>query len=217
MSETETNQPRKTFGLNPEAVKRLDDSITKALDPSSTPPEDYYLTAVDKLALEINETEQRAIEAEKNSITDSLTGLYNRRYLDDYIKRFDNARNKKPIVVAFCDADNLGLINKTKGDKYGDELTQNIASILKGSVRNEDLVIRKGGDEFIIIIEDFSDYNELKSILSQRLESKQTLETKFSFGIVQYNQSQDHSLTDTIQRGNDQMRENNPNKKIPKH
>lgn len=217
MSETETNQPRKTFGLNPEAVKRLDDSITKALDPSSTPPEDYYLTAVDKLALEINETEQRAIEAEKNSITDSLTGLYNRRYLDDYIKRFDNARNKKPVVVAFCDADNLGAINKLKGDIYGDQLIRDIANILKSSVRNEDLVIRKGGDEFVIIIEDYTNFSDVENKLSQRLISNQSPEAKFSFSIVEYDFSIDKSLTDTIQRGNVQMKENNPGKKILKH
>jgi len=214
--ENQTFQGRK-FGLSQQAIDNFHQDMTKICHPDYEPPQNPSQTAADKLKSEIDSTKQRAIDAEKNSITDSLTGLYNRRYLDDYTERFDKARNKKPVFVAFCDADNLGLINKTKGDKYGDKLIQNIAGILKESVRSEDLIIRKGGDEFVIIIEDFSNYDELKSIISQRLESKQTSEIKFSFGIVQYNQYLDKSFTDTIQRGNDQMRINNPNKTIPKH
>lgn len=156
-------------------------------------------------------------ELKKNIITDSLTGLHNRRYLDDYIQRFDKARSKKPVVVAFCDADNLGAINKLKGDIYGDQLIRDIANILKSSVRNEDLVIRKGGDEFVIIIVDYTNFSDVENKLSQRLISNQSPEAKFSFGIVEYDFSIDKSLTDTIQRGNVQMKENNPGKKILKH
>lgn len=173
---------------------------------------------------------QRADKAEEDSITDSLTGLRNRRYLDDYVKRFDQSRTKKPVMVAFCDADNLGAINKLYGDAAGDELILNVAEILQNSVREEDIIIRKGGDEFIIIIEysPDSDPKIIKDKISQRLESKQNFDEeftknnpqfiqKFSFGVIQYDSTKDKSLRDTIQRANDQMREENPHKRKRKH
>jgi len=158
-----------------------------------------------------------ANKVEKLIYKDSLTGLYNRRYLDDYTENFDKARTKKPVTVVFCDADDLGAINKQKGDAVGDKLLINISNILKDSVRQEDKVVRKGGDEFVIIIEDFSNFKELKEELSKRFKSRQTEDTRFSFGIVQYDSNQDRSFGDTIQRGNDLMRNDNPNKKILKH
>ena len=197
------------FGLNPSAAADIQNQLDVIMDKSYVPPENPYLVAADNLKSKID-------EAEENSIKDSLTGLYNRRYLDNYINRFDNSRNKKPVVVAFCDADDLGAINKLKGDIYGDRLIQDIANTLKHSVRNEDLVIRKGGDEFVIIIEDYTNFDEVRTILTQRLNSNQSSETKFSFGIVEYVPS-DKSLMDTIQRGNEKMKENNPSKKVPKH
>lgn len=156
-----------------------------------------------------------AQEAKKVAQTDSLTGLYNRRFLDNYVENFDSNRSTKPAVI-FCDADNLGAINKRKGDSFGDRLIINISKILQESVRDGDLVIRKGGDEFVIIIEKFSNFEELNNKLSQRFKSKQVLGPKFSFGIVQYDQFLDRSLVDTIQRANDKMREDYPDKKIVK-
>lgn len=166
---------------------------------------------------QLEKVQKRAEEAEKNSITDSLTGLYNRRYIDDYIKNFDNARVKKPLAVIFCDADNLGAVNKEKGDAAGDQLIRDVASAVETSVRREDKVARKGGDELVVLIEDFSNFEELKKEVSTRLKSKQTSDVKFSFGIVEYDQNKDNSLSNTIQRANDQMKEDYPNKKIPKH
>lgn len=162
---------------------------------------------------------QKTIEAvRKECIIDSLTGLHNNRYLTDYIENFDKARTKKPVIVIFCDADNLGAFNKINGDKAGDQLLINIATSIKDSVRKEDTVVRKGGDEFVIIIEDYSDFQETKDKVSERLQSKQTPDNNihFSFGIAQYDPEQDKSLRDTIQRGDNQMKENNPVKRIPK-
>lgn len=158
------------------------------------------------------------LEKLKESVfIDSLTGAYNRSYLSNYVTRFDSTRTKNPIAIVFCDVDNLGAINKEKGDAAGDQLIIDVATNIKSSVRDEDIVIRKGGDEFVVIIEDFFDFEELKETLSDRFRSKHTPETKFSFGIVQYDPKQDISLNNTIQRGNDQMRRYFPHKRIPKH
>jgi diguanylate cyclase (GGDEF)-like protein len=165
----------------------------------------------------IENLEKEKQEAEKKSIIDSPTGLYNRNYLEDYVSNFDNSRSKKPLVIVFCDADNLGAINKEKGDDVGDQLIKDVAMAIKDSVRQEDKVIRKGGDEFIVIIENFSNFEELKKELSVRFKSKQTSDAKFSFGIVQYDANRDYRLNNTIQRGNNQMREDYPNKKVSKH
>jgi diguanylate cyclase (GGDEF)-like protein len=165
----------------------------------------------------IQALQEKVEKAEKNSITDSLTGLHNRRYLDDYIENFDKTRIKQPTTVIFCDIDNLGAINKEKGDSFGDELIKKTANTLLDVFRDEDKVIRKGGDELVILCENFGEFEEFNKEISDRLKSKQSPDLQFSFGIVQYDSSQDKSFSDTIQRSNDLMRENNPNKKIPKH
>jgi len=191
--------------------------------PPEATPNDQYQQGYDDY-MKIKALEKAAQEAEKDRITDSLTGLYNRRYLDDFVKKFDQSRVKKPTAVIFCDADNLGAINKLFGDAAGDELLLSVASGLKNSVREEDTIIRKGGDEFLIFIQNFSTFDELKNQVSQRLKLNQDSDKKderfpkkFSFGIVQYDLSKDISLMDTVQRANDEMRIQTPNKKQPKH
>lgn len=179
---------------------------------------------IDDLRRKLAEANSIANEYKKDSIIDSLTKLYNRRYLDDYVTRFDLSRDKKPVSVLFCDVDGLGEINKILGDKAGDMLLVSTANFLTNSVRKGDIVIRKGGDEFVVIFEKYSNFEVLNNRLTERLKSKLTecLKSKqepkmsFSFGIVEYDSNQDKSLLDTVERANYEMRQIYPNKKILK-
>lgn len=203
---SQKNEKTRKFGLGPQAQdvfkKLVEIQNNRNLDNEKI----LVLAAADKVKSQID-------NAQKESVTDSLTGLYNRRFLDSYIENFDKSADKKNLIIAFCDIDNLGMVNKLKGDIYGDQLIKETASLIKSQLKEEDLLVRKGGDEFIIISSSSSGSDEKMKELSASLESIQTADIKFSFGVVRYDSVQDLSLRDTIQRGDWQMKCNNPSKK----
>jgi diguanylate cyclase len=85
------------------------------------------------------------------SFHDKLTGLYNRAYFEEELKRI-NTQRKLPLSIIFCDANNLKEMNENFGYDKGDQMLHKIADILKSSFRSEDLVVRWGGDEFIVVL-----------------------------------------------------------------
>jgi diguanylate cyclase (GGDEF)-like protein/PAS domain S-box-containing protein len=97
-------------------------------------------------------TEQRKRENEIRYLSyhDKLTGLYNRAFLEEQIKRWDNDKYL-PISIIIGDANGLKLANDVFGHHEGDRLLQKIARIIKNSTRPHDIVARWGGDEFAII------------------------------------------------------------------
>lgn len=85
------------------------------------------------------------------SCHDHLTGLYNRYYFEEELKRLDSPR-LYPIIVVIIDINGFKLVNDTFGHKKGDEILKNTAEILKFCFRREDIVARYGGDEFIVLL-----------------------------------------------------------------
>jgi diguanylate cyclase (GGDEF)-like protein len=93
-------------------------------------------------------------ELETLSITDSLTGLFNRKYfmemLADEVAR--SRRNNQPFAVMMIDTDNFKKYNDTFGHQAGDNLLKKLGIIFKQSLRSVDCASRYGGDEFIILL-----------------------------------------------------------------
>ena len=207
---SQKNEKTKKFGLGHQAQDVFKKLVEIQNNQNLDNEKILVLAAADKVKSQID-------NAQKESITDSLTGLYNRRFLDSYIENFDKSTDKKNLIVAFCDIDNLGMVNKLKGDIYGDQLIKETASLIKSQLKEEDLLVRKGGDEFIIISSLSSGSDKKMKELSASLASVQTDDVKFSFGVVRFDSSQDNSLRDTIQRGDCQMKFNNPSKKKIKY
>ncbi len=85
------------------------------------------------------------------SFHDQLTGLYNRHYFANEMKRLEGSR-EYPITIVSADLDGLKKINDTFGHKDGDLYLQNCASLLKEVLRSYDLLARVGGDEFVLVL-----------------------------------------------------------------
>lgn len=99
---------------------------------------------------------------------DALTGLYNRAYFEDALKRLDVPRNL-PISVVTVDLNGLKLVNDTFGHQEGDALLKLAASVLKNACRADDIVARVGGDEFTILLPKTDE--ETVVMITQRIQA----------------------------------------------
>jgi len=105
--------------------------------------------------IEIAITVADLFEAVKEqAVTDGLTGLYNRRYFEDYIKKeaVRAHRSGQPFSVIGLDLDFLKHINDKFGHAYGDVAIKTVADVLKSNARSIDTAARMGGEEFNIIL-----------------------------------------------------------------
>jgi diguanylate cyclase (GGDEF)-like protein len=96
---------------------------------------------------------------------DSLTNLFNRLFFDTELKRLENSR-QFPITIIIADVDKLKEINDSLGHHIGDQVLKNIASIFSSVFRQEDIVSRIGGDEFVILLPTTGDH-EAKVIIKR--------------------------------------------------
>lgn len=105
------------------------------------------------VAIARNITNQRnyQLQIEYLSYHDQLTGLYNRRFFEEELKRLDTVNNL-PLGLIMVDVNGLKLINDSFGHKAGDLLLTKVAEVLTKSCENTEIVSRIGGDEFVIII-----------------------------------------------------------------
>ena len=121
------------------------------------------------------------------SYHDQLTGLYNRRFYEEELKRLDTERNL-PITLVMADVNGLKLTNDAFGHAMGDQLLRDIARVLKEGCRVDDIVARVGGDEFILLLPRTSlkDAEKLVYRLKKKLHQKQEMGRilSVSFGVA---------------------------------
>jgi|GEM_PF-6174283 len=100
------------------------------------------------IGLDMWKTKRRNFkELERESIRDSLTGLYNRAYFDE---QFDKTETGSVLIL---DLDKFKDVNDSCGHPFGDRVLKTVASKLQASVREKDTVARYGGEEFAIILD----------------------------------------------------------------
>lgn len=98
---------------------------------------------------------QNLDDAVRQSMMDPMTGLWNRRGLDEILDRElapDGAPVPEPCGVLLCDIDHFKAVNDTHGHLIGDEVISSIAGTLKKHLRENDIIARVGGEEFVCVI-----------------------------------------------------------------
>ncbi|MBL0371270.1 PleD family two-component system response regulator [Rhizobium sp. KVB221] len=102
---------------------------------------------------QLRESVKQTIEL---AVTDGLTGLNNRRYLDKHLKLlFDRAAARdRPLSLCITDIDRFKLVNDTHGHDAGDEVLREFAARIRSTVRGADLACRYGGEEFVVVMPD---------------------------------------------------------------
>ncbi|MGO7018978.1 PleD family two-component system response regulator [Rhizobium leguminosarum] len=105
------------------------------------------------------------------AVTDPLTGLYNRRYLDNHMNVLFNrsmARGR-PLSVLITDIDRFKHVNDTYGHDGGDEVLREFSSRVRSTIRGADLACRYGGEEFVVVMPDTSP--EIAAAVAERLRA----------------------------------------------
>jgi diguanylate cyclase (GGDEF)-like protein len=138
-----------------EAVGLLSVSATRG--PLSEHKRRLALTVAEHIALALANLKLRE-SLRRQSIRDPLTGLFNRRYMEESLERETRraVRGHHPVGIIMLDLDHFKQFNDANGHEAGDTLLREVGAILQRSIRAEDIACRYGGEEFILILPEAS-------------------------------------------------------------
>ena len=116
-----------------------------------------------------DELRQRNEDLDRISRTDALTGLRNRRHVEEYLAKLTSLarRNVEPMAVLVIDIDHFKSVNDTYGHEAGDAVLREVAGRMLDSIRLEDMVGRWGGEEFLVVLPNTTDQGAAE--LAERL------------------------------------------------
>ena len=182
----------------------------------------YKLPSGELVAVYDDITEKKRLEDHLStlSITDELTGLYNRRGFFALAQQQMKVaeRTKKDMLLFFADLDKMKQINDTLGHQEGDKALIEIAAIFKEVFRESDIIGRMGGDEFAILAIDTSD--ETREVLMHRLcnildnynrSEGKSYQLSLSIGIAHYNPETPSTLDELMAQADTLMYEEKRN------
>lgn len=141
------------FNFSDEILDQIQQNIQSIIENFDV-PEDNKLDVIRKINFMYTKTKEL-------SITDALTGLYNRRHFENTADRefLRAVRYKNDLTFAVIDIDFFKHINDTYGHLCGDKILKEVAFILTESFRKTDMVFRYGGEEFVIILPETNSQN----------------------------------------------------------
>lgn len=152
-------------------------SILENLDSPS-----YFLSLHD--IRERKEYEKALLEL---AFKDQLTGAYNRHFFEEYMQKELSRckREKYPLSVTMIDVDRFKEINDLYGHTFGDEVLRMVVHTIKGNIRASDVVVRYGGDEFIVVLPHASlqDAQAVMKRIKEKLQGSQILGEPFPLSI----------------------------------
>ncbi|MDQ1245281.1 MAG: hypothetical protein QG565_1622 [Campylobacterota bacterium] len=131
------------------------------------------------------------------SLRDGMTGLYNRRFLEEIIEKIMShaSRHKETYAVMMLDVDFFKMVNDTYGHDIGDKVIIALAKVLKNSIREADLAIRYGGEEFLVLLSNATDEGIMQvatkihsafGALSFDVGAAESLKKTLSIGIAKF-------------------------------
>jgi diguanylate cyclase (GGDEF)-like protein len=125
--------------------------------------------------------QESSAELDRLAHTDSLTGLYNRRYWEPELERHVELykRYRHPFAILMLDFDNLKWVNDTFGHAAGDTALTHLATVMRMNIRDVDISCRFGGDEFLILMPE-ADKNAIQMVGRRIAESVN--KTRFKLG-----------------------------------
>ncbi len=143
----------KTIEIANHTILVSKDGIERPIEDSAAPikDEDGNINGVVLVFRDFTEKKERQAKIEYLSYHDYLTGLYNRRFFEEELKRLDTERNL-PITLVMADVNGLKLANDAFGHAIGDELLRKVAEVMKEKCRADDIIARIGGDEFMFLL-----------------------------------------------------------------
>jgi len=131
------------------------------------------VTVADHIALAISNLKLRST-LQNQSIRDPLTGLFNRRYLEEFLERelLRSQSHQQPLAAVMLDADHFKRFNDTFGHDAGDAVLRSLAICLEKNIRSTDIACRYGGEEFTLILPETSleDTRERAEQLRQQIK-----------------------------------------------
>lgn len=137
-------------------------------------------------AQDVTDMQEAQKQLKNLTLTDDLTGLYNRRgflmLAERQLKIARARRNEKIMYLLYADIDGLKQINDTLGHEYGSLAIVKMGEILSANFRASDIIARLGGDEFVVLVVDAD--NDTQEIILNRLQKK----------IDDYNAAKNHSF-----------------------
>ncbi len=168
-----------------------------------------------ELSKEITERKKLAGELQRITITDELTGLYNRRgFFELATKQLHIAsRQNNDLFLLYMDLDNMKQINDKFSHEMGDKALRETAKILKNVFRESDILSRLGGDEFVALLLEIPEEENAQTAIT-RLHShlktansqpKRPYELLLSTGLARYNHESPCSLEDLLSEADRQM------------
>jgi len=124
----------------------------------------------EQLGLALSNVKLR-VSLRQQSIIDPLTQLYNRRYLDEVLKRelARSSRSGAPLSVLVLDLDHFKRINDTYGHEGGDAILRKVAAALRENIRSGDVACRMGGEEMVVLLPECDTANAVKRADALRL------------------------------------------------
>ncbi len=134
-------------------IEENEDNVQEYLQLIKEPLKDESGRVIGIIALINNVTEQETLrkELKRQSVTDRLTGLYNREYFDEYTGRLV-AGTQFPLSILTLDCDDLKRVNDAYGHMAGDEYIRSTVALLRATLPESSVMCRTGGDEFVILL-----------------------------------------------------------------
>ena len=183
------------------------------------------ITAVTVVSKKITELKKMEEELRTLTLTDSLTGLYNRRgfltFAEQHLKVANRMKSK--IYMLYADLDNLKRINDSFGHQEGDEALKETARLLEETFRESDIISRIGGDEFVVM--PIKDAEENIAPITERLKTQhRTVQCRgkthkyvlsVSVGITYYDPDQPVTVEELLSRCDKLMYREKTGKKNP--